>query len=147
MADWPDSGQANPGLAKENRTLQPESTAKGAALLVRTVFQNVEHGARGGRWGSLAARVTGALGDGPPDLVLLSECEHWGDGDPTMLARAAGDLGMAALPVPYSRTGLHVAILYRQETMGKHTGVNDDFTDYLTHGVLTACQRSVARHP
>jgi hypothetical protein len=62
------------------------------------------------------------------------------DGDPTILARAAADLGMTALPLPYSRTGLHVAILSRDETMGKPTGVNDDFSDYFTHAVLAACR-------
>lgn len=98
-------------------------------------LQNLEHGG-GDRWPLLRRRLTRL--DEAPDLVLLNEAEGWGQGDGALLRRAETDLGMKALPLPPSRSGLHVAILYQPDTVGDPVAVYADLSEFFVHGVLAA---------
>ena len=103
-------------------------------------LQNIQHGAvdkNGDRWPLLAQR----LGRSNPDVMLLNEALGWTDNDEELLQRAEADLGLTALrPLPPARSGHHVAILYRPETIGApiEGSYNTDFASQFEHGIAVA---------
>lgn len=80
------------------------------------------------------SRLLDRLRQASPDILLLCEAPA----TDFRLERFAGELGMAALPLPPSKSGIPVAILYRPE-LGEPVGYNTDFSDQVTHGVAVAC--------
>jgi hypothetical protein len=99
-------------------------------------LQNVQHGAAAGdRWRLLAGRINRAK----PDILLVNEAMGWADNGEELLLRAERDLGMAALrPLPPARSGHHVAILHRPETLGAPQDYRTDFSAQFEHGVGVA---------
>ncbi|TMR22487.1 endonuclease/exonuclease/phosphatase family protein [Nonomuraea turkmeniaca] len=100
-------------------------------------LQNLSHGASGasgGRWPLLVERLAPVQAD----VLLLNEAVGWNTDNAAPLTRAADDLGLAALPLPASRSGYHVAILYRHDRLGEPVDYCTDFSSELTHGVATA---------
>lgn len=106
---------------------------------ITIVLQNLQHGGKNkdgtDRWPLLAERLTRAK----PDIVLLNEALGWTDNSEYLLKRAERDLGMTALrPLPPSRSGHHVVIMYRSETLGAPKDYNIDFSAQFEHGVAVA---------
>lgn len=101
-------------------------------------LQNVQHGAvdkSGDRWLLLAERLSHAQ----PDVVLINEALGWVDNGEYLLKRAESDLGMTALrPLPPARSGHHVVIMYRPDTLGTPQDYNIDFAGQFEHGVAVA---------
>lgn len=101
---------------------------------ITIVLQNLQHGGTD-RWPLLAER----LGQAKPDIALLNEALGWTDNDECLLKQAEYDLGMTALrPLPPSRSGHHVVIMYRPETLGAPKDYNIDFSAQCEHGVAVA---------
>lgn len=69
------------------------------------------------RWPALAERFRSI--NPKPDFLLLSEARDWEKNGHRPLARAMHDLDMDALPLAPSRSGQHVALLYRREAVGR----------------------------
>jgi hypothetical protein len=79
------------------------------------------------------------------DYVLFNECKGWAADDSALLRRAQKDLGMSAMPLAASESGLGTLILYRPETVGEPLRVrpataddpgtlNEDRTGRTYHG-------------
>lgn len=92
------------------------------------VLQNLRLGGEG-RWPQFADRLR------PGDLLLLNEAPA----SNAMLEDFAGLLGMNALPLPPSESGIPPAICYRPEVLGPVSEYNADLSATLTHGVCVAC--------
>lgn len=84
------------------------------------------------RWPQLLERITSVYKK--PDFVLVQEAESWSRYNHKALARACKDLGMAAMPLPFSTSGNLPALLYRPETVGQWVGWNDDYSKNTVHG-------------
>jgi hypothetical protein len=80
-----------------------------------------------------------------PDWVLLNECRGWAADNNAHALAAAADLGMQAMPVSMSASGLATLILYRAKTVGEplpmreptqtDPGIlNEDYTGRTYHG-------------
>lgn len=97
-------------------------------------LQNVQHGGQS-RWELLKKR----LGRANADVLLLNEALGWLDDDEYLLKQAESDLGLTALrPLPPARSGHHVVIMYRQDTIGAPQDYNVDFATQFEHGVAVA---------
>ena len=81
------------------------------------------------RWPQLLTRLRPAAAD----ILLLCEAPAAG----ALLQSFAGKLEMAALPLPPSKSGIPVAILYRP-SLGDPAGFCTDFSSEVTHGVIVA---------
>ncbi|MET9779221.1 endonuclease/exonuclease/phosphatase family protein [Streptomyces sp. NPDC006367] len=84
------------------------------------------------RWPALAERINGAADR--VDVVLLQEVSEWDKYGHKQLSRAMSDLGLDALPLAPSRSGLGTAILYRPEVLGRWVRWNTDFASETLHG-------------
>lgn len=82
------------------------------------------------RWPQLLARLRPVRAD----ILLLCEAPPAG----ALLQSFAGELEMAALPLPPSTSGIPPAILYRPSSVGDPVDYCTDFSREVTHGVIVA---------
>jgi endonuclease/exonuclease/phosphatase family metal-dependent hydrolase len=103
-------------------------------MKITVALQNLQAGG-GHRWPLLRDRLATAR----PDIVLVNEAlaPGWAENG-EQLRGAERDLGLTALPPPPSRSGYHVAVLYRRDVLGEPQDYNTDFSDQATHGVCVA---------
>lgn len=101
---------------------------------VTITLQNLQDGAGGGRWPLLAERLAPA----GTDVLVITEAAGWAADECAQARRAAADLGLTALDLPPSRSGYHVGLLYRRETLGDPVGYCTDLSAEVTHGCCVA---------
>jgi endonuclease/exonuclease/phosphatase family metal-dependent hydrolase len=82
------------------------------------------------RWPQLRARLQSAKE--PADFILLNEARDWEKQGHGPLARAMHDLDMDALPLAPSKTGQHVGLLYRKESVGRWKHWNTAYVQEVT---------------
>jgi endonuclease/exonuclease/phosphatase family metal-dependent hydrolase len=82
------------------------------------------------RWPLILERLKST--SSPADFILLNEARDWDKQGHGPLAKAMHDLDMNSLPLAPSKSGQHVALLYRQETVGRWLHWNTAYTQEVT---------------
>lgn len=82
------------------------------------------------RWPVLVKRFSSSKNKA--DFLLLTEARDWDKQGHRQLARAMRDLDMDALPLAPSKSGQHVALLYRRETVGRWENWNTGYVQEVT---------------
>ena len=105
-------------------------------MRIRVAAQNLQHGGLAdeagnseSRWPSLVERLRRV----EPDVLLLNEVRGWTSQGHQQLGQAQKDLGMYAVQIPDSLSGLSTLILFRPDTMGFWDRCNNDLADQTLH--------------